>query len=35
MVLVRDGRAELIVLREALDDLLRCDLMPPRLRRRP
>jgi len=31
MVLVNDGRADLIVRRETYDDLLRCDLMPVRL----
>jgi hypothetical protein len=31
MVLVRDGKAELIVKREALDDLLRQDVLPERL----
>jgi diaminopimelate decarboxylase len=32
MVLVRDGRAELIVRRETYADLLRCDLLPESLR---
>lgn len=32
MVLVADGRAELIVRRETYDDLLRCELLPERLR---
>ncbi|MGE5531930.1 MAG: diaminopimelate decarboxylase [Bacteroidota bacterium] len=32
MVLVRDGKAELIVKREALDDLLRQDVLPERLK---
>jgi diaminopimelate decarboxylase len=31
MVLVGDGRAELIVRRETIEDLLRCDLLPSRL----
>jgi diaminopimelate decarboxylase len=32
MVLVNEGRADLIVRRETYDDLLRCDLIPDRLR---
>ncbi len=32
MVLVRDGRAEVIVEREGLEDLVRLDRLPPRLR---
>jgi diaminopimelate decarboxylase len=32
MVLVGDGQAELIVRRETYEDLLRCDLLPARLR---
>jgi len=32
MVLVRDGQADLIVRRESLDDLVRQDVMPERLR---
>jgi diaminopimelate decarboxylase len=32
MVLVRDGKAELIVKREVLDDLLRQDVLPERLK---
>ena len=31
MVLVNDGRADLIVRRETYDDLVKCDLMPVRL----
>ncbi|MBC7105888.1 MAG: diaminopimelate decarboxylase, partial [Firmicutes bacterium] len=31
MVLVRDGRAELILRRETYDDLVRCDVLPERL----
>ena len=31
VVLVADGRAEVIVKRETLDDLLRQDVIPPRL----
>lgn len=33
MVLANQGRAELIVRRETIEDLLRCDLMPVRLTR--
>ncbi len=31
MVLVHEGRADVIVRRETYHDLLRCDLMPMRL----
>lgn len=31
VVFVRDGKADLVVRRETLDDLLRCDLLPDRL----
>ena len=31
VILVRDGKADLIVRRETLDDLVNCDLMPDRL----
>lgn len=33
-VLVRDGKADLIVRRETLEDLVRCDVIPDRLRKR-
>ncbi len=32
MVLVQDGQADVIVRREGLDDLVRQDVMPERLR---
>jgi diaminopimelate decarboxylase len=31
MVMVNDGHAELIVRRETLEDLVRCDMVPTRL----
>jgi diaminopimelate decarboxylase len=33
MVLVNDGKSEIIVNRETLDDLIRCDVIPVRLRK--
>lgn len=33
MVLVNDGKSEIIVKRETLDDLIRCDVIPNRLRK--
>jgi diaminopimelate decarboxylase len=33
MVLVNDGKSEVIVKRETLDDLIRCDVIPDRLRK--
>jgi diaminopimelate decarboxylase len=33
MVLVNNGESEVIVKRETLDDLIRCDVIPDRLRK--
>ena len=33
MVLVNDSKSEVIVTRETLDDLIRCDVIPDRLKK--